>query len=71
MIYYVGVTVALERPPTGQGYREYTVEAKGTTEALIAALQMASCTSVMPVEAAILGDVDFPPDYISARERPQ
>ncbi|MFD4474639.1 hypothetical protein ACFWPU_00780 [Streptomyces sp. NPDC058471] len=60
MIYTVAVWVALSRPPTPDERREYTVEADDTTGALLAALQMASCTSTMAVEAVIVADTDHP-----------
>jgi hypothetical protein len=49
LIFYVNVAVALERPPTVQEWRRYAVVAESDTEARLVALQMASCTSVMPV----------------------
>ena len=56
MIYYVHVGVALVRPPTIQEYRRYAVEARSGLQAKETALQMASCTSVMPVWAKLVGD---------------
>jgi hypothetical protein len=49
VIFYVNVAVTLERPPTVQEWRRYAVVAENPTEARLVALQMASCTSVMPV----------------------
>lgn len=49
--YEVEVGVALRRPPRVDEYRKYIVSASGRTQALSVALQMASCTSVMPVWA--------------------
>lgn len=51
MIYTVDVAVALARPPATAEWRHYVVEATDVVDAQLCALQMASCTSVMPVEA--------------------
>lgn len=48
-IHTVVVGVALDRPPTVDEYRRYVVEAEDPTEATLIALQMAACTSTMPV----------------------
>jgi hypothetical protein len=49
VIFYVNVAVALKRPPRVDEWRRYAVVAENDTEARLVALQMASCTSVMPV----------------------
>jgi hypothetical protein len=64
MIWFVHVGVCLERPPTIQEYRRYAVEARSGLEAKEVALQMACCTSVMPVWAKLVGDEDFPRELI-------
>lgn len=51
MIYTVEVAVALSRPPVTHEWRKIVVEAKDPTEAQLIALQIASCTSTMPVYA--------------------
>lgn len=56
MIFYVHVQVALSRPPRGDEMRRYAVEAADAVEAELVATQMASCTSVMPVWAKVVGD---------------
>jgi hypothetical protein len=56
VIYYVTVGVALKRPPTVQECRKYAVEAEDSMGAMLEALLMASCTSVMPVSATVTGD---------------
>ena len=53
MIYRINVGVALSRPPAVHEIRRYVVEAPESTEAQLIALQMASCTSVMPVSAEV------------------
>lgn len=60
MIYYVNVAVCLGRPPTEQEWRRYAVEAEGWVDAQLIALQIASCTSVMPVRAEVTGDEIYP-----------
>lgn len=50
MIHIVTVAVALERPPVPAAWRKYVVETGTCGEATAVALQMAACTSVMPVE---------------------
>jgi hypothetical protein len=60
VIFYVHVGVALERPPEIHEYRRYAVEARSGIQAKELALLMASCTSVMPVWAKLVGDEDFP-----------
>jgi len=52
--YVVGV--ALSRPPKIDEYRGYVVVADTDAEARTVALQMASCTSVMPVWLAPVYD---------------
>lgn len=64
MIWFVHVGVCLERPPTIQEYRRYAVEAPSGLQAKEIALQMACCTSVMPVWAKLVGDEDFPRELI-------
>jgi hypothetical protein len=53
MIFYIHVGVALHRPPAIHEYRRYAIEAPSGVQAKEIALQMASCTSVMPVWASI------------------
>jgi hypothetical protein len=60
VIFYVHVGVCLVRPPTIQEYRRYAVEAPSGLQAKEIALQMACCTSTMPVWARLVGDEDFP-----------
>lgn len=60
MIYTVQVAVALTRPPKDDEYRCYDIEAVDSTEALTVAIQMASATCVMVVEAVVVGDTDHP-----------
>lgn len=56
--HYVTVGVALSRPPRVHEYRRYAVAADDAVEAVQAALQMACCTSVMPVSAEYEGTED-------------
>lgn len=49
MIHIIHVGVALERPPTVQQYRKYAIYGGTHADAELIALQMAACTSVMPV----------------------
>jgi hypothetical protein len=51
MIYEVNVGLALARPPVIHEWRRYRIEAPSWTDARLAALQMAACTSVMPLAA--------------------
>lgn len=60
MIWYVHVGVALARPPEIHEYRRYAVEAPSGLQAKEIALLMASCTSVMPVWARLVGDEELP-----------
>lgn len=53
MIHIIHVGVALARPPAVHEIRRYAVEAPEPTEAQLIALQIASCSSVMPVWAQI------------------
>ena len=55
MIFYAHVQVALRRPPHAEEKRFYVVEAGCESDAYLLALQMSSCTSVMPVWAEIVG----------------
>lgn len=50
MIHYVVVGVAMSRPPKTDEYRRYAIYGGTHQEAELVALQMAACTSVMPVE---------------------
>lgn len=47
--YRILVAVALSRPPGQHEFRSYVIAADNYTEAQTIALQMAACTSVMPV----------------------
>lgn len=49
MIHYINVAVALERPPGEHQWRRYAIYGGTHADAELTALQMASCTSVMPV----------------------
>lgn len=60
MVFYIHVGVCLVRPPVIQEYRRYAVEAPSGLQAKEIAIQMAACTSEMPVWAKIVGDEDFP-----------
>jgi len=60
VIFYVHVGVAHSRPPEIHEYRRYAVEGRSMIDAKEAALQMAACTSVMPVWARVVGDEEFP-----------
>jgi hypothetical protein len=48
------VGVALSRPPVIDEYRRITVQADSEREASLIALQIASCTSVMPVSCEVV-----------------
>jgi hypothetical protein len=50
-VYTIIVAVALSRPPGEHEFRKCRVAADSYAEALCVALQMAACTSVMPVSA--------------------
>lgn len=50
MIHYITVGVARERPPKTDEYRRYAIYGGTHQEAELTALQMAACTSTMPVE---------------------
>jgi hypothetical protein len=50
MIHYVTVGVATSRPPGVHEYRRYALYGGTHAEAELVALQMAACTSTMPVE---------------------
>jgi hypothetical protein len=56
VIFYVHVRVALARPPQADETRRYAVEAEDSVQAEEIALQMAACTSVMPVWSKVVGD---------------
>jgi hypothetical protein len=56
MIHYVTVGVARQRPPTTDEYRRYAIYGGSHADAELTALQMASCTSVMPVEVVSEGE---------------
>ncbi len=62
MIFRVHVGVALHRPPEIHEYRLYLVDAGNEIEALGVALQMAACSSVMPVWGDVITEA---PDAIT------
>lgn len=51
-IHYINVGVALQRPPEVHEYRRYAIYGGTHADAELVACQMASCTSVMPVEVS-------------------
>lgn len=54
--FFIEVGVALTRPPAIHQYRRYVIAARSGIQAKEIALQMASCTSVMPVWAKVVGE---------------
>jgi hypothetical protein len=52
-VHYINIGVALKRPPFVDEYRRYAIAADTRTEAELIALQMAACTSVMPVRLGV------------------